>query len=203
MIRCVNQLENQPHKKAGKGLQLLKHPRTRRTKEFLLFPLTLGSFIAEALKGSFEGLKDSMNAGFNDLNNLIASPSGSNGNEDSTDDCDSCVSKNDDESLVEEEPPAKKKRLNEQGKNSNLLITKLTKTLQLTEHVGPAIDGELASLVDKIMREKADEDNIMELKKQHETPENCASLSERKVNQGVWSKLDESARSTDLKFQKV
>ena len=43
----------------------------------------------------------------------------------------------------------------------------------------------------------------MELKKQHETPENCASLSERKVNQGVWSKLDESARSTDLKFQKV
>ena len=96
-----------------------------------------------------------------------------------------------------------RKRLNEQGKNSNLLITKPAKTLQLTEHVGPAIDGELASLVDKIMREKADEDNIMELKKQHETPENCASLSERKVNQGVWSKLDESARSTDLKFQKV
>ena len=144
-----------------------------------------------------------MNAGFNDVNNLIASPSGSNGEEDSTDDCDSCVSKNDDESLVEEEPPAKKKRLNEQGKNSNLLITKPAKTLQLTEHVGPAIDGELASLVDKIMREKADEDNIMELKKQHETPENCASLSERKVNQGVWSKLDESAWSTDLKFQKV
>lgn len=96
-----------------------------------------------------------------------------------------------------------RKRLNEQGKNSNLLITKPAKTLQLTEHVGLAIDGELASLADKIMREKADEDNIMELKKQHETPENCASLSERKVNQGVWSKLDESARSTDLKFQKV
>ena len=144
-----------------------------------------------------------MNAGFNDVNNLIVSPSGSNSDEDSTDNYDSCVSKNDDESLVEEEPPAKKKRLNEQGKNSNLLITNPNKTLQLTEHVGPAINGELASLVDKIMREKADEDKIMELKKQHETPENCASLSERKVNQGVWSKLDESARSTDLKFQKV
>ena len=80
-----------------------------------------------------------MNAGFNDVNNLIASPSGSNGDEDS---------------LVEEEPPAKKKKLNEQGKNSNLLITNPNKTLQLTEHVGPAIDGELASLLDKIMREK-------------------------------------------------
>ena len=144
-----------------------------------------------------------MNAGFNDVNNLIASLSGGSGNEDLADDHDSCVSKNDDESLVEEEPPAKKKRLNEQGKNSNPLITKLTKTLQLTEHVGPAIDGELASLLDKIMREKADEDKIMELKKKHETPENCASLSERKVNQGVWSNLDESARLTDSKFQKV
>ena len=144
-----------------------------------------------------------MNAGFNDVNNLIASLSGGSGNEDLADDRDSCVSKNDDESLVEEETPAKKKRLNEQGKNSNLLITKPTKPLQLTEHVGPVIDGELASLVDKIMREKADKDKIMELKKQHETPENCASLSERKVNQGVWNNLDESARSTDLKFQNV
>ena len=144
-----------------------------------------------------------MTAGVNDVNNLIASLSGSSGNEDLADDRDSCVSKSDDESLVEEEPPAKKKRLNGQGKNSNPLITKLTKTLQLTEHVGPAIDGELASLLDKIMREKADEDKIMELKKQHETPENCASLSERKVNQGVWSNLDESAPLTDSKFQKV
>ena len=111
-----------------------------------------------------------MNAGFNDVNNLIASPSGSNGEEDSTDDYDSCVSKNDDESLVEEEPPAKKKRLNEQGKNSNLLITKPTKTLQLTEHVGPVIDGELASLVDKIMREKANEDKKNGVKETRKLP---------------------------------
>ena len=43
----------------------------------------------------------------------------------------------------------------------------------------------------------------MDLEKQHETPENCTTLSETKVNQGVWNNLDESARSTDLKFQKV
>ena len=53
------------------------------------------------------------------------------------------------------------------------------------------------------MREKANEDKITGLKKQHETPENCTTLSETKVNQGVWKNLDESARSTDLKFQKV
>ena len=54
------------------------------------------------------------------------------------------------------------------------------------------------------MGEKANEDKITDLKKkQHETPENCTTLSETKVNQGVWNNLDESARSTDLKFQKV
>ena len=42
----------------------------------------LSSVIAEALQGSFDGLRDSMNADFNDLNNLIASHSGCNGNED-------------------------------------------------------------------------------------------------------------------------
>ena len=53
------------------------------------------------------------------------------------------------------------------------------------------------------MREKANENKITDLKKQQETPENCTTLSETKVNQGVWNNLDESARSTDLKFQKV
>ena len=53
------------------------------------------------------------------------------------------------------------------------------------------------------MREKANEDKITDLKKHHETPENCTTLSETKINQGVWNNLDESARSTDLKFQKV
>ena len=53
------------------------------------------------------------------------------------------------------------------------------------------------------MREKASEDKITDLKKQHETPENCSTLSETKVNQGVWNNLDESGRSTGLKFQKV
>ena len=69
--------------------------------------------------------------------------------------------------------------------------------------LAPPIDGDLASLVDKIMTEKANEDKITDLKKQHETPEKCTTLSETKVNQGVWNNLDESARSTDLKFQKV
>ena len=85
------------------------------------------------------------------------------------------MSKDENESLVKEEPPTKKKGLNEQGKNSNPLITTLTKTLQLTKHVGPTTNGELASLVDKIMMEKANEDKKMELKKH----ENCHLIRDK------------------------
>ena len=162
----------------------------------------LGSVIPEALKNSFEGLRDSMNAGFTGLGYLIASHADEDP-DDGNDDGDSNGCKDDGESLVEGEPPAKKGRLDEPGKKRHPLISKLTKTVQLTEHVGPASDGDLASLVDKIMTEKASEDKKTDLKKQHETPENCSTLSDTKVNQGVWNNLDESARSTDLKFQKV
>ena len=150
----------------------------------------------------FEGIRDSLNAGFTGLGDLIALHADEEP-DDANDDGHSNGSKHDDESLVEGEPPTKKGRLDEPGKNRNRLISKLTKTLQLTKHVGPAIEGDLASLVDKIMREKVSEDKITDLKKQHETPENCTTLSETKVNQGVWNNLDESARSNDLTFQKV
>ena len=111
-----------------------------------------------------------MNAGFTGLGALIASHSVDEVPDDGNDDGDSNGSKDDDESLVDGEPPAKKSRLAEPGNDRNPLISKLTKTLQLTEHVGPAIDGDLAPLVDKIMRQKANEDKIRDLKKQHETP---------------------------------
>ena len=105
----VNQLENQLHKKAGKGPQQLKH-------RFRLVPLLL------KLRGSFEGLRDSMNMEFAGLGNSIASHSGHNGDEDSDDrlgdDCDLSVSKDYDKSFVEEEPPAKNPKPNESGKRT-------------------------------------------------------------------------------------
>jgi len=113
----------------------------------------LASDIAEALKGSLEGLRDSMTTGFLNLGKLITAHSVGNGEADSGDEDDSNESKDEEESPLEGEPPAKKKKPDEPGKDKNPLMTKLTKTLHLTEHVGPTIDGDLASLVDKIMRE--------------------------------------------------
>ena len=84
------------------------------------------------------------------------------------------------------------------------VIDRLTKNLQLTENSGPAINTQLANLVNKVMRDKLNEEKLTELKKLQETPENCSTLAETEVNQRVWNNLDETTRSlTDLKFQKV
>ena len=151
--------------KGGKKLPAPKDNTSKGRSNITLNAAALGSALAEALKSSFEGLRDSMNAGFTGLGALIASHSVDEVPDDGNDDGDSNGSKDDDDSLVDGEPPAKKSRLAEPGNDRNPLISKLTKTLQLTEHVGPAIDGDLASLVDKIMREKANEDKKTDLNK--------------------------------------
>ena len=151
--------------KGGKKLPAPKDNTSKGRSNITLNAAALGSALAEALKSSFEGLRDSMNAGFTGLGALIASHSVDEVPDDGNDDGDSNGSKDDDDSLVDGEPPAKKSRLTEPRNDRNPLISKLTKTLQLTEHVGPAIDGDLASLVDKIMREKVNEDKITDLKK--------------------------------------
>ena len=148
----------------GKKSLASKDSASEESSNVTLNAAALGPVIAEALKSSFEGLRDSMNTGFTGLGDLIASHADEEP-DDGNDDGDSNGSKDDGEALVEGEPPAKKGRLDEPEKNRHTLISKLTKTLQLTEHVGPAIDGDLASLVDKIMREKASEDKITDLKK--------------------------------------
>ena len=107
---CVNQLENYLHKKGKKRPATTQAPKDNAKEESSgvnLNGAALGCVIAEALKGSFEGLRDSMNAGFPGLGNLIASYSGDNSDEDSGYDCDSSVSKDDDQSLVADEPPAR------------------------------------------------------------------------------------------------
>ena len=156
--------------KGGKKPSAPKDNTIEGRSNITLNAAALGSALAEDLKSSFDGLRDSTNAGFTGLGALIASHSVDEVPDDGNDDGDSNGSKDDDESLVDGKPPGKKSRLAEPGNDRNPLISKLTKTLQLTEHVGPAIDGDLSPLVDRIMRQEANEDKIRDLKKQHQTP---------------------------------
>lgn len=61
--------------KCGKSLAAAQAPKdnvNEGSSSVTLNAIVLGSVIAEPLKGSFEGLRDSMNAGFAGLGNLIA-----------------------------------------------------------------------------------------------------------------------------------
>ena len=68
----------------------------------------LCSTLAEALKSLFEVLRDSMKASFTGLGDLIASHSVNEEPDDGNDDGDSNGSKDNNESLVDSEPPARK-----------------------------------------------------------------------------------------------
>lgn len=56
----------------------------------------------------------------------------------------------------------------------------------------------------KLLRKaKPNETKLNELKKQYIPPSNCEGLSETRVNFNIWNNLGETARSNDLKLQKV
>ena len=120
--------------KGGKKQPAPKDNTSEGRSNITLNAAALGYALAEALKSSLEGLRNSMNAGFTGLGAFIASHSVDEVPDEGNDDGDSNGSKDDDESLVDGEPPAKKSRLAEPGNDRNPLISKLTKTLQLTEH---------------------------------------------------------------------
>lgn len=111
-MRCENRLEQT----GGKKFLAPKDSASEGSSAITLNAKALGSVIPEALKSSFEGLRESMNTGFTGLGLLIASKVDEE-LDDANDDDDSNGSKDDDVSLVESEPPAKKSQLAEPGKN--------------------------------------------------------------------------------------
>ena len=118
-MRCKNRMERSPKRREKVPCTKGQRERRKGSSTITLNAATLDSVIAEALKSSFD-LRDSMNVGFTGLGDLIASHADEEPDaDDVNDDGDSKGSKDDDESLVEGEPSAKKSRLDEPGKNRN------------------------------------------------------------------------------------
>ena len=159
----------------------------------------LSNILQSSLSSAFAGLTESLKTGFADLGKLIqdtkrpearesGSEYGDSGNED--------PDKNE-----PDEPPAKRQKA---ADSSPAIIEKLTRDLALEDEKGPDINVQLAGLVHKLLREaKPNETKLNELKKQYIPPNNCEGLSETRVNANIWNNLGETARSNDLKLQKV
>lgn len=73
----------------------------------------------------------------------------------------------------------------------------------MSEQDGADIHGNLANIVQKLLKDKPEEDKLNEVKKRYLRPKNCEMLAETRVNLAIWNNLSERARTSDLKLQKV
>lgn len=159
----------------------------------------LSNILQSSLSTVFSGLTKSINTGFADLGKLIQDTKIT---EDKEIGSESELS--DDEGSDKNEPDEPSAKRQKTADSNPAIIEKLTKDLALEDEKGPDINTQLAGLVHKLLREaKPNEAKLNELKRQYIPPSNCEGLSETRVNSNIWNNLGETARSNDLKLQKV
>lgn len=81
--------------------------------------------------------------------------------------------------------------------------SQLEKEFNVSKQDGAELHWNLAAIVQKLLKEKAEEDKLNEIKKRYLRPKNCDTLSETRVNLAIWNNFSEKARTSDLKLQKV
>ena len=90
------------------------------------------------------------------------------------------------------------------GHNIRLpVLSGIANDLKLEQKKAPAINEQLAKIVQSLMREKLDDEVLTETKTRYLLPENCDSLTTTKVNHLIWDQLKPETRSFDVKLQKV
>ena len=71
------------------------------------------------------------------------------------------------------------------------------------EETGPAVNAELAGVVNAMIKDGLPEEMLQEKMNKYHRPENCGSMAKVRVNQEVWDHITPHVRSQDLKLQKV
>ena len=89
------------------------------------------------------------------------------------------------------------------SKDNSDTLTKLEKEFNVSEQDGADIHGNLANIVQKLLKDKPEEGKLNEVKKRYLRPKNCEMLAETRVNLAIWNNLSERASTSDLKLQKV
>ena len=72
-----------------------------------------------------------------------------------------------------------------------------------SDQSGPPVKQELADLVSHMIKEGIIDDTLADKIKKYPRPQNCEALSKVTVNKLIWEKMTPSARSQDVKLQKV
>ena len=164
--------------------------------------------MATLLKEVFSGFAVEMNKGFNNLGELLkAKKDGECANDTSEVNSDSESEDRGSGADLEADEPARKKQKTDDdtvlSKDNSDILDKLEKDFNVSEQDGAEINGNLATIVQKLLKDKPEEDKLNETKKRYLKPKNCDMLAETRVNLPIWNNLSERARTSDLKFQKV
>ncbi|XP_031549134.1 uncharacterized protein LOC116286708 [Actinia tenebrosa] len=71
-----------------------------------------------------------------------------------------------------------------------------------SDKTGPAVDSNLATMVEELVKEKLPKSKLDDLMSKYLRPENCKLLVSPKVNRAVWNQLSQNTKATDRAFQK-
>ena len=163
--------------------------------------------VAAVLKEAFSGLAMQMNKGFSGLGKLLKAQNDAKGNETSSVLSDSESDDSGGGSDIAPEEPARKKQKTDNSmvlsKDNSAILSQLEKEFNVSEQDGAEINENLAVIVQKLLKEKPEEDKLDEIKKRYLRPKNCKTLAETRVNLAIWNNLSERARTSDIKLQKV
>ena len=167
---------------------------------------SLTTDMAALLKEAFSGLAVEMNKGFSNLDDLLKAKKDAAYENNASVASDSELDDRGGSSDIEPEEPARKKQKTDDGialpKDNSDILNKLEKEFNVSEQDGAEIHGNLAAIVQKLLKDKPEEDKLNEIKKRYLRPKNCDMLAETRVNLPIWNNLSERARTLDLKFQK-
>ena len=81
-------------------------------------------------------------------------------------------------------------------------LEELVHEFSTSDKTSPAVDDELAKLIDGLITNKLPKPKLDELLGKYHRPENCTSLLAPKTNKAIWGQLKDSTRKTDIGMQK-
>jgi len=124
--------------------------------------------VAALLKEAFSGLAVEMNKVFSSLGTLLKVKNDAKGDDNAPALSDPKSDDSGSESDKEPEEPARKKQKTDDGmvlsKDNSDILNKLKKKFNVSEQDGAEIHGNLATIVQKLLKDKPEEDKLHEIK---------------------------------------
>ena len=85
----------------------------------------------------------------------------------------------------------------------NTLLPSIAEDLTVSEKTGDAVQQDLANIVASLFKERLPEEKVQSKLAKYPRPQNIENFVTPRVNPSIWNNITASARSTDVKYQKL